>query len=150
MWGKAIVVVLHRWSCPLCCHRECATSLLKSARWCHSWEYSTHTHTHRHTHTHTHRERVNCHSFFVLNYPPSPLTTFPPSPSSPEIGPSCLPQRIHPPPPGDLSATWRRAVWWLRRAGRPCGPSSGPCSQTDSDSQNARQRTARRGRPPNW
>lgn len=131
-WCRATVVVLHRCSCPLCHRRVCAMRPLKSGQWCHSWEYSTHTYTF-----------IWYASFFMPNYEPSPFIPTPLSScsfssSSPEIGLCCLLQCIHPLPAGGLSAIWRRAVWWLRLAGRLCGPSSGPYSQTDSGSQNAK------------
>jgi len=79
------------------------------------------------------------------------LSSLPPPPlRSPEIGPSCLLRRIRPAPAGGLSAIWRKVAGWLRPAGRPCGPSSGPGSQTDSGCRNSMWRTARRDHPPSW
>lgn len=83
---------------------------------------------------HTNENRVN----FVMLPSLSLDPLFSWSHSPPEIGPSCPLWRARPPPVGALSATWRRAAWWLHLAGRPCGPSSGPCLQTDSGSQSAK------------
>lgn len=125
---------LHRSSCHPCHRRECATSPLRSEQWCHGWEYSENTH---------HTQLI----WSVYFWPQSCILH---SSSSPEIWLSCQLRHIYPQPSDGLSAIWRRAVWWLLLTGRPYGPSSGPCSQTDSGSQNAKWHTARRGHPLNW
>lgn len=134
-WDRAIAVGLHTCSCPVCRRREYARSPLNSGQWCHSWGPSE-----KHQ-----ADIIRGYVHALAPLPPPPLFYF-----SPGIGPSWQQRQIHPQPSDGLSATWRRAVWWLRPTGRPCGPSSGLCSQTDNGSQSATRHKGGRGRPPIW